>query len=194
MVYGRGSSCRARYCGRFVLQDEVEAKVQSHPAAVVFLVGFLALFGLVFALAGVDRMQTVADGEALVKLGIGLVVLLAAYRVFRYYRDPVFLLGAKTVQYRYFLKPALRVYYTDLHAAAHLAERLKRPPGTSVEPPVVHRLVLVDKAGKITSLLLPRYGAEAVELISGFKRLSGMEVSDVKDREELKAWLDSKSF
>ena len=175
------------------MQEEIKAKAQANPAAVAFLVGFIALFGIGFAFAGVDRMQNVADAEALAKLGIGIVILLAAYRVFRYYRDPVFLLGAKTVQYRYFLKPALRVYYSDLHAAAHLAEELERPPGTHVAPPVVHYLVLVDKTGKSTTILLPRYGAEAVELVSGFKRLSGVEVSALKDGGELEVWLQSRS-
>ena len=176
------------------MQEEIKTKVQSNPKAVVFLVGFIALFGLGFAFAGVDRIQNVADAEAVAKLGIGLAILLTAYRVLRYYRDPIFLLGAKTLQYRYFLKPALRVYYSDLHAAAHLAEELKRPPGTYVAPPVVHYLVLVDKTGKSTTILLPRYGAEAVELVSGFKRLSGMEVSALKDGSELNAWLESKNI
>lgn len=176
--------------------DDLHVKVQAHPAGYWFIIGAIALFGAMFLLAGYDRLTNLADAEAITKMLIGIAILFAAFRAYRYFTTPNVSVTDKAFIHRPFWRPARHWQFEDTEAfATYTAEvPVKVFTGTRFRDTgrvnIVQYLVRKPVSGEVAQTVLPRFLSND-EILAAIRRNSGMEVARLDGPGHVSEWAAS---
>lgn len=160
-------------------KDDFHVRVSANKAFVIFLMVFIGLFAVGFILSGLDRLPYAPLWEWGGQIVLGLGLIYALERIWRYYFLPQVSLTQTHMVVRPFWRPTQRWTYAETQGWQVSQQRIETNwRGQRLPRPItIERLIRTDKAGRVSRIVLPGFAGQNETVLAQLSARSGLAIS-----------------